>query len=99
MCQTPFQIFNFYILFSSISDNTQVDLASDFTVYLIWIGRVAALLNSSINPLVYNMTNENYRKAFQIAFRCGKDETEKRIKTVNVLNHVNHATSARTSRM
>ena len=96
LCQTPFQIFNFCLLFGTTSDNTEVDLASDFMIYVIWIGRMAALLNSSINPVIYNMTNENYRKAFQVAFKCGKGETKTCIKTVNVLNQT---TNARTSRL
>ena len=35
---------------------------------LIWVGRVLFLLNSSLNPLIYNATNSRYRLAFKQAF-------------------------------
>ena len=96
LCQTPYQVYNFYLMLSIISDNIEVALSSDFMTYVMWIGRVAAFLNSSINPVIYNMTNKNYRIAFQVAFKCRKAETKERIKTANVLNHL---TDARTSRL
>ena len=35
---------------------------------LIWVGRVLFLLNSALNPLIYNATNPRYRLAFKQAF-------------------------------
>ena len=35
---------------------------------LLWIGKVAAILNSSINPIIYNVINPRYREAFAMCF-------------------------------
>ena len=34
---------------------------------------VISLINSSINPIIYNVTNKTYRKAFHLAFTSQKD--------------------------
>ncbi|XP_072050083.1 thyrotropin-releasing hormone receptor-like [Amphiura filiformis] len=38
--------------------------------FILWLGRVAMLLNSAVNPLLYNVSNERYRRAFAEAFGC-----------------------------
>ena len=68
VCLTPFSIINLNSL-GWIKLN--VKLENPF----IWIGRVMFLLNSALNPLIYNAANSRYRLAFKQAFhfkRCGK---------------------------
>ncbi|XP_072014554.1 neuromedin-U receptor 2-like [Amphiura filiformis] len=35
-----------------------------------WVGNVAAVANSVVNPIIYNVTNPRYRAAFAKAFGC-----------------------------
>ena len=44
---------------------------------LLWVGKVAAIINSAINPIIFNVTNPRYREAFTICFGCRKRSTEK----------------------
>ena len=69
VCLAPFTIANiesiFYFFDSSVFN-------SKFVNHLGWAGRVLFLVNSSLNPLVYNVTNQRYRLAFRQAFSCQK---------------------------
>ena len=40
--------------------------------YIDSFGGIAVLLNSAINPILYNISNERYRKAFAEVFGCTK---------------------------
>ena len=37
---------------------------------MFWVGRVAAVANSAVNPIIYNVTNPRYRQAFTKCFWC-----------------------------
>ena len=67
LCQVPFQISNLDYFFHLITKKHIIDNNSALSI-IFWLGRVATLVNSSINPIVYNMTNDRYRKAFRSAF-------------------------------
>ena len=60
ICMAPIQITNLVDLHFEIFGST-----GDF---LGWIAVVTASLNSTINPLIYNVVNPDYRKAFRRAF-------------------------------
>ena len=48
------------------------DLINSFASYMmLWVGRVATVANSAVNPLIYNVTNPRYRQAFAKCFGCG----------------------------
>ena len=67
LCLTPFSIVNLTnIGLFSINDK-------DINV-LAWIARVLFLLNSTLNPLIYNATNSKYRSAFKKTFRRKKNK-------------------------
>ena len=38
---------------------------------MLWVGRVGAVANSAVNPVIYNVTNPRYRQAFLKCFGCG----------------------------
>ena len=71
LCQFPYQIFNMDYV---ISDITGIHIIKNYLAMKIisWAGRVTNLVNSSINPILYSMVNDRYRKAFKAAFhlRC-----------------------------
>ena len=67
LCLGPFQALNFefaYVYFA------QSDLfaKADVPFILAWVGQATTLLNASINPIVYSVTNERYRRALKEAF-------------------------------
>ena len=70
LCLTPFQLINLYLFFRWWAG---LDIFSEEEKrYVLWCGRVAMLLNSAINPILYNVSNGRYRKAFVEAFICTK---------------------------
>ena len=67
-CLAPFEVMNLdlfcywwagYRIFDAVKKR-----------YVFWIGCIAVLLNSAINPILYNVSNERYRNAFAEAFGC-----------------------------
>ena len=68
LSQVPYQIFTVDFVISGITGMHIIKNYSALTI-ISWTGRVSGLVNSSINPIVYNMTNDRYRKAFTAAFR------------------------------
>ena len=69
VCLFPFSIANI----DSISNHFGVYLFEVGFIYPVgWAGRVLFLLNSALNPLIYNATNPRYRMAFREAFRRQK---------------------------
>ena len=80
LCQVPWQIYNVDTVLFFVTDEYLI--SSDFTLTVIgWVGRVAGLVNSSINPIVYNMTNDRYREAFKAAFNFGRSNNKGSIST------------------
>ena len=71
LCQVPFQIYNVDYIFYLITNKHTIKNNAVWSL-IGWLGRVASLVNSSINPIVYNMTNDRYRKAFKAAFKFGR---------------------------
>ena len=65
VCLTPFAIVNVYNLRYAFKLST---FDSIIKLPLLWVGRVLFLLNSALNPIVYNATNSKYRLAFKEVF-------------------------------
>ena len=65
ICLTPFSILNVVNLCNAFG---LVSFSTPFITLLYWIGRVFFLLNSAMNPIVYNITNPVYRAAFKQTF-------------------------------
>ena len=71
VCLTPFSIVNIVNIYSIKLNDKLKPFSSPF----VWIGRFMFLLNSALNPLIYNAANSRYRLAFKQTFpfkRCGK---------------------------
>ncbi|XP_038061400.1 neuromedin-U receptor 2-like [Patiria miniata] len=70
ICQTPIRFVNlsFWICFvAGIPDNPLVAISGN---YISWIVLVPQLINCLVNPLIYGVTNANYRAALHQAFQC-----------------------------
>ena len=70
ICLCPIQLSNIKEVYQIVN---QKDFA--YPVYgptidyiILWLGRVAFLCNSTVNPIIYNISNPEYRKAFKSAF-------------------------------
>ena len=62
----PYEIWNVVFL---INDYTEISMASErFLFWLKWFARVCASINSTVNPLIYSATNQQYRQAFMDIF-------------------------------
>ena len=68
-------ILNGIIFFLCLSPSLFFDLWAGFRFigagemrYILWLGRVTMLLISAISPILYNVSNERYRKAFAETF-------------------------------
>ena len=70
LCLAPFEVVNLYHFFNWWAGFKL--FGTEEKSLLLWLGRVAMLLNSAINPILYNVSNERYRKAFAEAFSCSK---------------------------
>ena len=66
VCLIPFTIVNINNLFGYYFG--WFEWNKTIVTSLVWIGRVFFLLNSTLNPLIYNATNPIYRLAFKQAF-------------------------------
>ncbi len=67
ICLTPFSVANVESVFKHFNSSV---FNERMVVLLSWIGRVLFLINSAVNPLVYNASNPKYRLAFLQAFGC-----------------------------
>ena len=68
ICLTPYEIININWLWL---EHQSVPLLSDnVKSHVQWIGRIAMLLNSAVNPIVYSIANPSYRRAFVQASCC-----------------------------
>ncbi len=71
VCLLPFRI----IQLSNMSVYLGGSLFADDVVNILgWVGRVTALLNSAVNPFLYNASNAKYRAAFLETFTFRKSE-------------------------
>ena len=69
-CLAPFEIYNIDFFRQLITGSHVI---TNPIAYLVigWGGRASMLLNSTINPILYNMINNRYRNASKRAFTCG----------------------------
>ena len=70
LCLSPYQVVNlerFFFWWAGFRI-----FGVEWTRYILWFGRITTLLNSAINPILYNISNDRYRNAFAEAFRCSK---------------------------
>ena len=95
VCLTPFSIVNVHSLGYYFG---WFELNYTVISILAWIGRVLFLLNSALNPLIYNVTNPRYRLAFKQAFRLSRSRKPARM--VSTLGTQDQRSSAtKTSQM
>ena len=71
ICLLPIQLSNIEYIYQQVKNTTQTFYGQFGLSFMLWIGRVGFLVNSTVNPIIYNVTNQEYRKAFQKAFTCG----------------------------
>ncbi|XP_071944585.1 allatostatin-A receptor-like [Antedon mediterranea] len=69
VCIAPFEFLTVVLIVSDYGD--------DFAIKTINILRVALYINSSVNPIIYNAVNNEFRRAFQEMFNCKKNEKSK----------------------
>ncbi len=91
ICLTPFSIANIEGIFYYFGDTLFSD---DFIDHLGWAGRVLFLLNSALNPLVYNLSNSRYRQAFKevFCFRTTKQLIYKTVSLRTTTSHISNCT-------
>ena len=71
ICLTPFSVANI----NSLTKSFGVSVFDEETIVLLsWGGRVLFMVNSAVNPLVYNASNPRYRDAFREAFGLQKPQ-------------------------
>ncbi len=87
LCSCPFQLINIEELYIKFKDDYM------FTAHqyhlIAWFGRVASLVNATVNPVVYSLTNSRYRQAFYEAFNIKygeKDKQQSRLTAVSLVN-------------
>ena len=68
LCLAPYELINFDAISFWLTNYRFFTKAQQ--QYILWIGRLATLLNSAVNPILYSITNEPYRKAFADVFGC-----------------------------
>ena len=75
-CLIPYEFYNIAVF---IEYTTGSNVITNQTVLLIvrWGGLATTLLNSTINPILYNMTNSRYRNASKKAFMCSSSDAKK----------------------
>ncbi len=70
VCSLPYQIINMQEVVAMLGGGRFISYES-FNL-LVGIGSVTSLLNAALNPIIYSMTNSNYRQAFVHAFSLKK---------------------------
>ena len=68
LCLAPYELVYFNLFFHWWAGFTVFDEEKER--YILWLGRIAMLFNSAINPILYNVSNRRYRNAFAEAFGC-----------------------------
>ena len=98
ICLTPFSIANIESIFQYFHGSV---FADQFVGHLGWAGRVLFLLNSALNPLLYNVSNPRYRAAFQESFSLKETRRIKRYMSLtgggSIRTSLTNAGSLRTS--
>ena len=70
LCLAPYQFYNMYFFAIRNCTGDCAVLDTKYVNIIGWIGRVTNVLNSAINPIIYNVTNSRYRQAFYTAIGC-----------------------------
>lgn len=70
MCLFPIQLSNIAEIHYFITGSDKAFYGDTADNVLLWIGRVAFLLNSTVNPIIYNISNPEYRNAFHKSIPC-----------------------------
>ena len=70
LCLAPFEVVNLDLFFYWWAGFILLDAEEKRCI--LWFGRIAMLLNSAINPILYNVSNGRYRNAFTEAFGYSK---------------------------
>ncbi|XP_070548606.1 allatostatin-A receptor-like [Ptychodera flava] len=73
ICVTPFR---FVTLFQTLHD---VNMSPETFPILLHVSRVLMYINSAINPAIYNVLNERYRRAFREALCSFRVERQRHI--------------------
>ena len=74
LCLTPFQILNLESLFIEIGFNP---MAIEASTGIAWIGRFTTHINSAVNPIIYSVVHERYRRAAYEAWTCQEPQRRK----------------------
>ena len=69
VCLFPFKITNVYDIVLILGGPEL--MSYEAILSLGWVGRILTLINASINPFIYGVTNARYRIAFYEAITCG----------------------------
>ena len=70
ICLSVLQFYNLFAFIRHNSDGRILLIAADKVSTVHWAGIVLSVLNSSINPVIYSVSNGRYRRAFVKAFVC-----------------------------
>ncbi len=82
LCLFPIQLSNVAEIHYFITKTNEAFYGDAADSLILWIGRVAFLLNSSVNPIIYSISNPEYRKAFRKSIpRTGRKEQRTRLNT------------------
>ncbi|XP_072049741.1 growth hormone secretagogue receptor type 1-like [Amphiura filiformis] len=74
LCLVPYQVDKFHRIFSRYTGIYWYD--KDTRAAINWVSKCLLILNSSINPYVYNFTNNKYRSAFVKALGLAKNDAK-----------------------
>ncbi len=74
VCLLPFRIIQLYNISIFLRGPSVPLFANAIGYTLAWVGRVTTLLNSAVNPFLYNVSNAKYRAAFVDTFTFRKSK-------------------------
>ncbi len=89
MLTLPYEVGTFAEFVEDASKGNIVPLDSNQTLNFEFYGTCLRLVNSSLNPLIYGLSNPRYRQAYRKAFGCGlKDDgrDEKKLTMVSAIS-------------
>ena len=77
-CLMPFHFYLLQTAIERVSDGKLDLLDSNQSTFMNWTATTLNCVNSSINPIIYNIANKRYRLALYEAFGCGMCEVKSR---------------------
>ncbi len=69
----PYEFITFTNAVAAISQNKYKLIVSSMRNKIQHIGTLCRFINSSVNPIIYGLSNARYRKAYAKAFGCDRD--------------------------